>query len=128
MVLRNVPATLSARSRRLLFLFDETSRPLDAMDRGTCEGFDTTLGQLIARDERMDIIFAVDAEEEHRLETFGPLSDPLLHKRLGLLDDAAAEALIRHPSAPFYEVQPDAVDGILAMAGGHPYLLHVVNG
>jgi hypothetical protein len=123
--------TLSAlrRSRRLLFLFDETSRLLDAIDRQDVpEGFDATLGQLIARDERMDIIFAIDAEDEHRLETFGPLSDPLLHKRIGLLDDAAAESLIRRPVAPFYEVQPDAVEGILAMAGGHPYLLHVING
>ncbi len=123
--------TLSAlrRNRRLIFLFDETSRLLDAIDRQDIPAdIGNTLGQLIARDERMDIIFAVDAEDEPRLESFPPLSDPLLHKRLGLLDDAASEALIRRPAAPYYEVQSDAVEGILAMAGGHPYLLHVING
>ncbi len=123
--------TLSAlrANRRLVFLFDETSCLLDAIDRRDVpDGFDRTISQLLARDERMDIIFAVDAEDEHRLEVFGPLSDPLLHKRIGLLDDTAAEALIRRPSTPYYEVQPDAVEGILAMAGGHPYLLHVING
>jgi hypothetical protein len=123
--------TLSAlrRNRRLLFLFDETSYLLDAIDRRDVpEDFGETLSQLIARDERMDIIFAVDSEDEHRLENFIPLNDPLLHKRIGMLDESAAEALIRRPSAPFYEVQPDAVEGIQAMAGGHPYLLHVMNG
>jgi hypothetical protein len=123
--------TLSAlrRNRRLIFLFDQTTRLLDAIDRRDIPAdLGDTLSQLIARDERMDIIFAVDAEDEPRLEAFAPLSDPLLHKRLGLLDDAAAEALIRRPSAPFYEVQSEAVEGILAMAGGHPYLLHVING
>ncbi len=123
--------TLSAlrRNRRLIFLFDETSHLLDAIDRRDIPAdIGDTLGQLIAADERMDIIFAVDAEDEPRLEAFAPLSDPLLHKRLGLLDDANAEALIRRPSAPYYEVQSDAVEGILTMAGGHPYLLHVLNG
>jgi hypothetical protein len=123
--------TLSAlrRNRRLLFLFDDTAHLLDAMDRRDVpEGFGETLSQLIARDERMDIIFAVDSEDEHRLENFVPLNDPLLHKRIGMLDESAAESLIRRPSAPYYEVQSEAVEGIQAMAGGHPYLLHVMNG
>jgi len=124
-------ATLSGlrRGRRLIFLFDDTTKLLDAIDRRDIpEDFGETLSQLIARDERLDIIFAVNAEDESRLENFAPLNDPLLHKRLGLLDDASAEALIRRPVAPFYEVQPDAVEGILSMAGGYPYLLHVING
>jgi hypothetical protein len=123
--------TLSAvrGGRRLVFLFDETSRLLDAIDRrDVSEDFHSTLSGLLARDDRMDIIFAVDAEDEHRLETFSPLSDPLLHRRLGPLDDSAAEALARQPSAPFYEIDQDAIEGVLTMAGGQPYLLHVVNG
>ncbi len=122
--------TLSAlrNNRRLLFLFDETSKLLDAIDRRDVPAdFDQTLSQLLARDDRLDIIFAVDAEDESRLETFAPLNDQLLHKRLGLLDDLAAEALIRRPSASDYEVQATAVEGILAMTGGHPYLLQVMN-
>jgi hypothetical protein len=123
--------TLSAlrSGRRLIFLFDDTSKLLDAIDRRDVPAdLGDTLSALIARDERMDIIFAVDAEDEHRLEAFAPLNDPLLHKRLGLLDDSAAEALTRRPAAPYYEVQNDAVEGILAMTGGYPYLLHVLNG
>jgi hypothetical protein len=123
--------TLSAvrGGRRLVFLFDETSRLLDAIDRrDVSEDFHTTLSELLARDDRMDIIFAVDAEDEHRLETFSPLSDPLLHRRLGPLDDTAAKALTRQPSAPFYELEGEATEGVLTMTGGQPYLLHVVNG
>jgi hypothetical protein len=123
--------TLSAlrNNRRLLFLFDETSRLLDAIDRRDIpDDFGDTLGQLIANDDRMDIIFALDAEDEHRLETFSPLSDPLLHKRLSLMEDEAAEELIRRPSSPYYAVQDEAVEGILAMTGGHPYLMHVMCG
>lgn len=122
--------TLSAlrNNRRLLFLFDETSKLLDAIDRRDVSAeFDRTLSQLLARDDRLDIIFAVDAEDEARLETFAPLNDQLLHKRLTLLDDSAAEDLIRHPAAPYYEVQSSAVEGILSMTGGHPYLLQVIN-
>lgn len=123
--------TLSAlrRNRRLVFLFDNTSKLLDAIDQHEVpEHFDVTLGQMIARDERMDIIFAVDAEDEQRIEAFMPLSDPLMHKRLTRLDDSSAEALIRVPIAPFYEVQTEAVQAILAMTGGYPYLMHVMNG
>src|SRR5258708_4034407 len=123
--------TLSAlrNNRRLIFLFDETSKLLDAIDRGDVPaGLDATISLLIGRDDRMDIIFAVDAEDEHRLETFSPLNDPMLHKRLNLLDPASSEALIRRPAAPYYEVGDEAFEGIMAMTGGHPFLLHTVCG
>ncbi len=117
------------RNRRLLFLLDNTSVLLNAIDRRDLPGdFGATLSRLIAGDERFDILFAVDAQDEYRLEAFEPLTDPMLHKRLDLLDDAAATALIRTPAAPFYALQPEAVEGILSMAGGHPYLQHVLNG
>ncbi len=122
--------TLSAlrNNRRLLFLFDETTKLLDAIDRRDVPAdFDMTLSSLIARDERLDIIFAIDAEDEHRLEAFAPLSDPLLHTRLGLLDAESSERLIRRPSSAYYDVQADALDAIIGLTGGHPYLLHVVN-
>ncbi|HLY25500.1 MAG TPA: ATP-binding protein [Aggregatilineales bacterium] len=122
--------TLSAlrNNRRLLFLFDETTKLLDAIDRrDIAADFDATLSSLIARDERLDIIFALDAEDEHRLETFIPLSDPLLHTRLGLLDSESAERLTRRPSSAYYDVQVDALETITGLTGGHPYLLHVVN-
>lgn len=116
------------RSRRLLYLFDDAHGLLDAIDRGALPAeLGITLGQMIAQDERLDIIFAIDAQYEARLGSFEPLSDPLLHKRLGFLDDQAAEALTRQPATPFYQLQPEAVETIVSMAGGHPYLLQVLN-
>lgn len=117
------------RFRRLVFLLDETERLFAAIDSGALPAdFGATLSAVMRADERLTFVFAVDAEEDARLVAFEPLSDPLLHLRLEPLDEAAAEGVIRTPAEPYYEVAPEAVEGILAMAGGHPYLLHLMNG
>jgi hypothetical protein len=122
--------TLSAlrANRRLIFLFDETGYLLNAIDRGDApHDFGTTISQLIATDERIDVIFAVDSADEGRLETFAPLSEPMLHRRLGLLNDRAVQDLIQRPAAPHYQVDTDALDAIIALGGGHPTLQQTIN-
>jgi hypothetical protein len=117
------------RYRRLVFLFDGMTALLNAIDNEYLPAdFLITLSDLIAADERISFVFAVDSEDEARIESVDLLNEPLLHKRLGYLNDTDAKALIRQPSATFYEIKTEAVEGILSMAGGHPFLLHVLNG
>lgn len=121
--------TLSAlRTRRLLFLFDETASLFRALDHAEVSAtLPDFLSELLGHDERMDMLFALDTADETRAESFAPLADPMLHRRVSYLDADASEALTRRPSAPFYKLEDDAVSAILALAGGFPYLLHVVN-
>ncbi len=122
--------TLSAlrNNRRLLFLFDETAALFAALDRNEIKAdLPNFLSDLLARDERLNMLFALDSADESRAEHFAPLADPLLHRRLAYLDNAASESLIRVPAAPFYTLKDDAVSAIQTLTGGFPYLLHVVN-
>jgi hypothetical protein len=120
--------TTLQRVWRLLFLFDNTGALLDAIERGEMPvEVGAALSALMADDDRLDMLFAVDTLDEHRLESFAPLSDPMLHRRFGMLNEVAAANLTRTPAAALYEVSEEAVLGIQAITGGHPYLLHVVN-
>ena len=114
--------------RRLLFLFDNTSALLDAIDR---HELPAEIGQrfadLMVAENRLDLIFAVDVVDEYRLESFLPLSDPMLHRRLGMLDEAASLALTRLSVANVYQIEDEAAVGVYSVTGGHPYLLQVVN-
>lgn len=123
--------TLSALrlNRRLIFLLDNTSYLLNALEGGDLPiNFGQMLSRLIVRDDRLDMIFAIDAEDEPRLDSVEFLNEPMLHKRLGPLSDHDAEAMIRQPTRSFYEVERDALEGILSLTGGYPFFLQVVNG
>ena len=117
------------RFHRLIFALDDAERLLNMVDAGTLPAdLDDLLAALAAQDERIGFIFAVgNSEYETRLESFAPFSSPLQIFRLGPLGEADAEALVRDGAAPFYRLEDDAVNGILMMAGGHPYLLHLLN-
>lgn len=122
--------TLSAlhNNRRLLFAFDETAALFDALDRHEVSAdLPDYLSRLLARDERLNMLFTLDSNDEPRADAFAPLADPLLRRRVSYLDSAAAEALTRRPAAPYYQLQDDAVNAIVALTGGSPFLLHVVN-
>ncbi|MFN8420430.1 MAG: hypothetical protein U0528_14495 [Anaerolineae bacterium] len=115
--------------RRLLFLFDDTTILLDAIDRGEVSAeIGQTLARIIVEDRRMDIVFAVDAVDEDRLTAFPPLAEPMLHRRLTALDEESSAALTRQPIADLYQLDDEAVQAIYAVTGGHPFLLHLVNG
>lgn len=115
--------------RRLLFLFDDTTVLLDAIDRGEVSAeIGQTLARIIVEDRRMDIVFAVDAVAEDRLTAFPPLAEPMLHRRLLALDEEASAALSRQPVADLYQLDDESVQAIYAVTGGHPFLLHLVNG
>ncbi len=122
--------TLSALrgGRRLIFLFDETGALLDALEKLQVSArLPDFLSNLLAADERLEMIFAVGSSDETRLESFLPLADPNRHKRIGYLEPEACEALSRQPVAPFYQWEDNALQAMLALAGGSPYLLHALN-
>jgi hypothetical protein len=122
--------TLSALrgGRRLIFLFDDVSALLDALEKlQVSTHLPAFLSNLLAADERLDMIFTVSSADETRLEGFAPLLDPNRHKRIGYLEPEACEALSREPVAPFYQWEDDALQAMLALAGGSPYLLHALN-
>ena len=116
------------RARQLVFLFDETSALFDALDRGSVAAdLPDFLLHLLNHDDRLRMLFALDLADEARAEHFAPLADPLLYGRVPYLAAAESEALIRQPAAAFYTLQDDAVSAIMALCGGFPYGLQVVN-
>jgi hypothetical protein len=116
------------RARQLVFLFDETASLFDALDNGLVPAdLPDFLSQLLARDDRLKMLFTLDLADEARAERFTPLADPLLHVRVPYLPPADSEALIRQPSEPFYVVNDDAASAIMTLTGGYPYALHVAN-
>lgn len=122
--------TLSAlrQNRRLMFVFDETAALFAAIERQAINvNILEFLSALLARDERMTLLFALDTRDEARADEFALLADPMLRQRVSYLDQSEAETLIRRPAAPFYKLHDEAVGAILALCGGFPYLLHVVN-
>jgi len=122
--------TLSAlhNNRRLLFAFDETAALFDALDRHDVNAdLPDFLSRLLAHDERLNMLFTLDAADEPRADAFAPLADPLLRRRVSYLDNGAAASLTRQPAAPYYQLQDEAVNAIVALTGGSPFLLHVVN-
>ncbi|MCC7207688.1 MAG: ATP-binding protein [Anaerolineae bacterium] len=116
------------RFHRLIFVLDDAERLLDAIEAGALPA---DLGSMLTAvaeiDERIGLVFAADSAAETRLESFAPFNSPLQVFRLGPLADADAEALTRAGSEPFYTLENDALNGILMMAGGHPYLLQLLN-
>ncbi len=122
--------TLSAlrRARRLTFLFDETAFLFDALHRELVRSdLPDWFGTLLAQDDRLKMLFALDLADESHIAQFSPLSDPLLHCRVSYLTEADSEALTIQPAEPYYIVNPDAAHTIYALTGGFPYALQVVN-
>jgi hypothetical protein len=124
-----VPMLLSVlRNRRILFTFDHTGELIKAIEYGAADpDISSQLSTLNALHERLNMIFAVDNDDEQRIETFEPLQDQTLYRRLGMLTVGEAEELTRTLSEPHYTIDDDAVEGIVSMTGGHPALLHSLN-
>lgn len=116
------------RLRRLTFALDNLSRLFDAIQNGQVgTDFGSLLSTGLAADDRLAVIFSLRSDDEQRLEAFAPAADPLMRKRIGMLDESAARALISDPPQGVYTLESEAVEGILSMASGHPLLLQVIN-
>ncbi len=120
--------TLAAlRIRHLLLIFDDAHLLLEAVERRALP--DTLLpylGELLAAHDRLDLVFALDATHENRVLNLELLNDPTLHFRLSELPLADAERLVREPVEGIVSYAEGVVEDILALAGGHPFLLHSI--
>lgn len=120
-------ALAALRVRHLLLAFDDAHLLLDAIVRGTLPpDWLRMLGDLLAAHERLDIVFALDASYENQVLGVELLNDPNLHFRLTELALSEAERLVREPAAELWVYAEGVVEQILALAGGHPFLLHSI--
>ncbi len=115
------------RLRHLLLALDDAHLLFDALERGALpQDFFAYWADLLGTYERLALIFALDAAYEDRVLTTELLSNPTLHLRLAELPRQDAERLIREPVEGVLSLDPQVVEGILALADGHPFLLHSV--
>lgn len=117
-------AMTALRHRHLLIALDDAHLLLDAIAKGTLPAdLPDYLAALQAAHDRLDFALALDVSHEDRALAVPLLADPALHFRLAELSPAEAERLVREPVARLYSFDEGLVPRILAMAGGHPFLL-----
>ncbi len=110
--------------RRLLIAFDDA----DALFAGGgALRLPERLTALLAGDERIEALYTIPSRDETRLAEYPLLADPARHLRLPPLELEACEALCREPARPFYSWKEDALSALLALAGGSPFLLQLLN-
>ncbi|MCZ7541320.1 MAG: P-loop NTPase fold protein [Anaerolineae bacterium] len=120
-------AMSALRLRHLLLIFDDAHLLFDAIDQGRLPGdLFSYFADLLAAYERLALVFALDTTHEGRVLGTELFSDPSLHIRLGELSRADAERLVREPVAGALDYEDEVVEGILSLAGGHPFLLHSI--
>ncbi|NJL92628.1 MAG: hypothetical protein HC915_02320 [Anaerolineae bacterium] len=121
----DVALTAIRRDRYLLLMLDDLHLAYDAMDAGLlAPGFMEWLGQLLAQHERLDILAALDVRYEARSLADAPLSNVLMRLRLDPLAPEEAQQLTTAPVSQRYTYSPAALERILELAGGNPFLLH----
>ncbi len=115
------------RHRRLLLILDDAHTLLAGIERRALPGdLLTYFTDLLAAHDRLDIICAVDAGYEDQALTTDLLHDPALHLRLSELELEDADRLVRDPVQDVYSYELGVVEHILALAGGHPFLIHSI--
>ncbi len=120
-------ALTALRTRHLLLALDDAHLLLEAIDRGTLPAdlLDYLLGVLL-KYPRLDMVFTLDEAFEDRILALELFRDPTLHFRLAELSLEDAERLVREPVQDMYHYEDGVVKQILALAGGHPFLLHSI--
>ncbi|MCL4239640.1 MAG: ATP-binding protein [Anaerolineae bacterium] len=120
-------AMSALRLRHLLLIFDDAHLLFEAIDQGRLPAdLFSYFAELLAAYDRLALVFALDTTHEDRVLSTELLSDPSLHIRLGELGRADAERLVREPVAGVVDYEDEVVEGILSLAGGHPFLLHSI--
>ena len=120
-------ALAALRARHLVLTFDDAHLVWEAAEQGTlpADWWDV-LGEWLARYARLDAVLALDAAWEDRLLPHPLLNDPTTHLRLQELSPQEAARLVREPVAQAYSFEDGVVEQILALAGGHPFLLQAI--
>ena len=123
-----LPIVMSAlRTRYLLLALDDAHRLLEAIDHGDLPAdLLDYLGEVLAAHDRLDLIVVLEDVFEDRALTIDLLNEPTLHIRLAELDPQAARQLVEEPVEDILHYESGVPERILALAGGHPFLLHSI--
>jgi hypothetical protein len=113
---------LARRFRRVVILLDNVDALVEAQMFAT---FGEPLSQALQQDERLAAVFALTPEVAVDLEETPLIGDPLLWGRLPFLADEEVAAVSRagHTSP----VEEEAIASVVALSGGHPALVQIVN-
>lgn len=120
-------AMAALRGRHLLLALDDAHLLFEAMDQELLpDDLLDYFGDLLTTYDRLDLIFALDSAYEDRVLSAALMGDPALHIRLAELPLEDAERLVREPVADTLLFEEGVVEGVLALAGGHPFLLQSI--
>ncbi|NLF75105.1 MAG: ATP-binding protein [Chloroflexi bacterium] len=120
-------ALSALRLRHLVLALDDAHLLFDAIARGALPtDLFAYLGELLAAHERLDLILTLDAAYEDRTLAVEVTSDPNLQFRLRALAPDAAAQLVTEPVEGVFDYEPGMAEHILALADGHPFLLHSI--
>lgn len=115
------------RSRHLVLMIDNTHYILDAMQAGHFPAHFMQYWQdLLERYEQLDLLFVVDIADEDRILQTPPMDDTSLHYRLSHLEREEAKQALTEPVLTHYGFSEEALEQILRLTGGHPYLIHTI--
>ncbi len=116
-------------SRRLLILFDEFDvlgdEPSSSDDLSSDQLFGY-LQNLIAHEPRLACIFVIGRRVDELPVHYRALFKQAVFRRLSVLQRHEAVELIVRPAAGALDYSPQAIDAILDLTAGHPYLTQLV--
>jgi tetratricopeptide (TPR) repeat protein len=116
-------------SRRLLILFDEFDVLGDESSTSDGLGGNQLFGYLrawLAHDPRLACIFVIGRRLDELPIHYRSLFKQAVFRRLSVLPRPDAVELITQPAAGALDFAPDAIDAILDLSAGHPYLTQLV--
>lgn len=125
--LRNIYPALG--EKRLLLMFDEFEELQGLVEAGHLgTGIFPFLRNLMQHEEKVDFLFAGTHKlEELAAEYWSILFNIATYKKISFLEPDEARRLITEPVAPYgMEYDPLAVEQILQVTAGHPFLTQLV--
>jgi hypothetical protein len=113
--------------RHLLLMLDEAIRLEEQILAGKLEAdvFEY-LRHLMQHDERLNFLFSLGSGLEEMQKEYAFLFNVALYKKISFLDHHSAADLITQPARDLYQVEPKAVERILAITSGHPYYTQLI--
>ncbi len=116
-----------SRSRFLLLLLDDFHRIFDAVHSQLLPAnFIDYLGELLKQHDRLSIVAGLHIDYEDQAMRYAATANMLNHFRLHHLDEQAARQVIVEPVSLKYTFTEEAIERILKLCGGYPFLLHSV--
>ena len=108
--------------RHILLMLDEAVRLQEQVQAGRLDrAIFEYLRHLMQHYEQLNFLFSLGSGLEQMEKEYAFLFNVALYKKISFLERPAAVELITRPVRDYYQVEPAAVDRILAVTAGHPY-------